>query len=317
MNMKSDKQKRNGDTLNTLEETFNTEVPVELENKLKKMLRDFRQDLKEHPYFESKRWNWRFRWRWIFPFYLPTVRYLFLTGTGAACVAVALMLIFGNKATTWAEVEEQFREIPYCSVSVYYGGQYSPDGYSKVQYWISDDGRARIQSGDSICFLDLSGEKKYIQTYSLKNRRETSGCFVCKNVLRSFDAVKKFGKPTIKSMIEAMSGENMIDTTALVVSDVEVSKDLLVFDAESYDTLWNIRVWALRESKLPIRILKWHRKYERYEDVLFNYSIEQPKEFFDPEIFSEKLKDPSLSEHDLRYMFFRDPGRKSFDIPGG
>ncbi|MFC1884527.1 hypothetical protein ACFL2O_07140 [Thermodesulfobacteriota bacterium] len=315
MDKKKDKQKDNDDTLITLQETFNTEVPVELEKSLRKMLKGFRQDLKEHPYFGKKGGSWRFIWRWLFPFYLPVVRFIFLTGTGAACVAIAIMLIFGNKSTTWADVEEQFREIPYCSVSVYYGNKYV-HGPGKIQYWISSDGRVRIHKGDKIGFMNLYGYKRYLRTYSLATRQETPTTFFWKNILRSFESVKIYGKPTLKSIIEAMSGENMIDTTSLLVSDAEVSKDLLVFDAESYDTLWNIRVWALRESKLPIRIIKWHRKYARYEDVLFNYSIEQPKEFFDPEAFAEKLKDPSFSEYELRYMFLRDPGRRPFASPG-
>ena len=140
--------------------------------------------------------------------------------------------------------------------------------------------------------------------------------YISKNILRSFDRVKQIGRPTLKSIIEAMSGENVIDTTSLVVSDIGVSKDLLVFDAESFDTLWNIRVWALRESKLPIRILKWHRRYDRYEESLFNYSKEQPKAFFDPHAFKQKLVDPSYSAHDLKYMFLQDPGRQSFHAPG-
>jgi hypothetical protein len=315
MDMKKEKQKNNDDMLATIQETFKTEVPVEIENKLRKMLKGFRQDLREHPYFEKERGNWRFIRRWLLPLYLPMARLIFFTGTAAAFVVIAMILIFGNKATTWADVEEQFREITYCSVSVYYGGKYTTDGYGKIQYWVSGDGRIRIHSGDKICFTGLDGGKKYNRTFSLKTRRETAGCYTCKNVLRSFDRVQRIGKPTIKSMIEAMSGENMIDTTSLVVSDADVSKDLLVFDAESYDTLWNIRVWALRESKLPIRIRKWHRRYERYEDILFNYSVDQPEEFFDPDAFGEKLKDPAFDEHYLKYMFHQDPGRKSFSHP--
>jgi hypothetical protein len=110
--------------------------------------------------------------------------------------------------------------------------------------------------------------------------------------------------------------ENIIDSTSLVISDAEVSKDLLLFDAKSYDNLYNIRVWALRESKLPIRILKWHRRYERYEEVLFNYSKEQPKEFLDPDAFAAKLKNPAYTEHQLKYMFFQDPRVQAFPAPG-
>ncbi len=301
--------------MGTLKETFNTEVPVEIENTLRRMLNGFRQDLKEHPYLEGKRWKW-FGRRFLFPFHLPLVRFLLLTGMGVACAAVFITFIFDNQTTTWAEVEEQFHQIPYFSVSLYSGSPYT-GGHHRVQYWMSRDGRTRIHSGDNISFVDLEGGRRRFRTYNVTTRGKSSPGHICKNILRSFDRVRQIGKPTIKSIIEAMSGENMIDTTSLVVSDVAVSKDLLIFDAESFDTLWNIRVWALRESKLPLRILKWHRRYDRYEEILFSYSKEQPKEFFDPDAIEEKIKDPAFTGHDLKYMFFEDPGRQSFSASGG
>jgi hypothetical protein len=311
MDMKKDNNKDRDDALDALQETFNASVPEELEKRLKKALDGFRQDLKEHPYLNSKKGRWGYRWRRIFPFHAPFVRFLLLTGVAAACVAVVMTLLFGNKSTTWADVEEHFRAIPFCAVSVYFGSPYS-SGNGRAQYWISGDGRARIHSDDKVAFVDLSGGRRYLRTFNVKTRREDVDSYICKNILQAFERVKRYGKPTLKSIIEAMTGENMIDTTSLLVSDVEVSKDLLVFDAESYDTLWNIRVWALRESKLPIRILKWHRRYDRYEEVLFSYSKEQPKEFFNADAFEKRLKDPASTEHDLKYMFLQDPKAPSF-----
>jgi len=311
MDIKKDNNRDCDDALDALQETFNTSVSKELEKGLKKALDGFRQDLKEHPYLRSQKGRWRYRWRRMFPFHAPFLRFLLLTGAAAACIAVLMTLFLGNKSTTWADVEEHFRAIPFCAVSVYFGSPYS-SGDGRAQYWISSDGRARIHSGDKIAFVDLNGGRRYISTFNVKTRREDTHGYICKNILQVFERVKRYGKPTLKSIIEAMTGENMIDATSLLVSDVEVSKDLLVFDAQSYDTLWNIRVWALRESKLPIRIRKWHRRYDRYEEVLFSYSKEQPKEFFNPDAFEKRLKDSASTEHDLKYMFLQDPKFPSF-----
>ena len=303
-------QKKSDDTLKSLQDAFNSDVPAELKNKLGKMLDGFRQDLNEHPYFENENRYWRPRWRWKFPFHLPLIRFLLLTGTGLACVTIAITLVIGNRTATWADVEEQFREIPYCAASVYAGSPYT-SGHSKAQYWISSDGRARIHSGDNISFVNLDEGRRYFRTYNVKTRTKTTPDWFSKNFLRSHDRMRQLGKPTLKSIIEAMSGENIIETTSLVISNLEVSKDLLVFDAESFDTLWNIRIWALRESKLPIRILKRHRRYDRYVEFFFNYSKEQPKNFFDPDAFEDKIENPVYTEHDLKYMFLQDPGRQS------
>ena len=83
-----------------------------------------------------------------------------------------------------------------------------------------------------------------------------------------------------------------------------ISEDLVVFDIESIEGWkgdWRFRIWALRGSKLPIRILA-QNSYGSRTDIVFNYVDKQPKEFFDPEIFEAKLKDPQISLPDLMYM---------------
>ena len=77
-----------------------------------------------------------------------------------------------------------------------------------------------------------------------------------------------------------------------------------------------LRVWALRKSRLPIRILKWHKKNSRYVELIFTYSKEQPPEFFDPDTFAAVLDDPSVSSHRLMNFLLRDPGGQSFPTPG-
>jgi hypothetical protein len=43
-------------------------------------------------------------------------------------------------------------------------------------------------------------------------------------------------------------------------------------------------------------------------DMIFTFSKEQPKEFFEPEVFAAKLKDPAISIESLLYMFHQYPG---------
>ena len=81
-----------------------------------------------------------------------------------------------------------------------------------------------------------------------------------------------------------------------------------MFDTRSRDTLWWLRVWALRESKLPVRILKWHRRHGRHTELNFSYSREQGAAFFDARAFAEQLKDPTIDDHRLMHIFLEDPG---------
>jgi len=301
------------DTREVLKETFNRGIPEKLEKKLRKMLNGFRQDLKVHPYFRNPKKYRFYKWREKFSFSRPLVRLLVLTGTAAVCLVIVITLFFGNESVTWADVEEQFRTIPACTVSVYSnqeGWMYKP---IHAQYWLGYGGRIRIHSGSKITFVK---QKEFMRTFNIKTRTECKPPYFIDSFLRALYRAKDSGTPTLKSLIEAMTVEHVIDATSIVISDEEVSRDLLVFDAESYDTLWFIRIWALRESKLPIRILKWHRRHDRYEEIIFNYSKEQPQKFFDPDAFAEKLKDPALTEYDLKYLFLQDPGGRSFATPG-
>jgi hypothetical protein len=307
--------KKNPDhTLDALQETFNTEIPEQLDSKLNKMLEGFQQDLKEHPYFSSQPWRRFLKWVGIFPFSFPMIRFLLLSGTGMACLAFIIVFLFGNKSPTWADVEEQFRTIPFCTVTVYGGGKYF-GGYLKVQYWISSDGRVRIHYGDKVSFMDLNEERDF-RSFDITNRNESTYCPICKDIFHAWHKVKSYGGLTLSSLIESMTGEHCIEPNSIVVSNAEFSKDLMIFDAESFDILWNIRIWALRESKLPIRILKWHRRYDRYEEVLFSYSNKQPDEFFNADAFASKLRDPAYKEHDLKNMFLQSPMEHNFPTHG-
>ena len=312
MDVKKRKNIDHANTMEALQETFNRGIPEKLEKKLRKMLNGFRQDLKMHPYVRNPKKYRFYKWREKFSFSRPLVRLLVLTGTTAACFVIVITLFFGNESVTWADVEEQFRAIPACTVSVYVKQGWL-DLPIHAQYWIGYGGRMRIHSGSKITFVK---QKEFMRTFDIKTRTEGKPPWFIDSFLRALYRAKDSGTPTLKSIIEAMTVENVIDATSLVISDAEVSRDLLVFDAESYDTLWFIRVWALRESKLPIRILKWHRRHDRYEEILFNYSKEQPEKFFDPDAFAEKLQDPTLTEYELKYLFLRDPGGKSSPSPG-
>jgi hypothetical protein len=301
-------------TLDALHEIFNAEISEQLDGKLNKMLEGFQEDLREHPHFSGQPWRRFLKWLGIFPFSIPMLRFLLLSGTGMACLAFIIVFLFGNKSPTWADVEEQFRTIPFCTVSLYYGGKYF-GGYGKLQYWISSEGKVRVHFGDKVAFMDLNIERNF-RTFDVVNRNEGGYCHICKDVFYAWHKVKRFGGLTLTSLIESMTGEHFIEPNSIVISNTEFSKDLMIFDAESFDTLWNIRIWALRESKLPIRILKWHRRYDRYEEVLFSYSNSQPDEFFNADSFASKLRDPAYTEHDLKNMFLKSPMEQNFSTHG-
>ena len=114
---------------------------------------------------------------------------------------------------------------------------------------------------------------------------------------------RQAGKTTLSKMLkndfDYFNFDNLDDRLSLQKKSWDRAKDLVIFDVESDEggwAKWRYRVWALRSSKLPIRILGRSSAGARI-DCVYSYIKEQPKEFFDPEIFESKLKDPTNSVH--------------------
>jgi hypothetical protein len=307
-----DHRKDRDETAEILKKVFDSPGSEASEKRLSQMLAGFRQDLEAHPYLDENKKQPCFGSKKRFFLPINRLRVMLLTGTGLAIIAFVLLTVFGNKPPSWADVENRFGAIPFCSVSVYWRNHKIYKTH-KIQYWMGRGGCLRIHNGYKVTFVK---KDDYVRTFDVSSRQETHIDYLISTLLRYFDSVDRFERPTLKTIVEAMDGEKIVDSTSLVISNKEISKDLLVFDAESYDNLWYIRIWALRESRLPMRILKWHRNGDRYEEVLFTYSHEQPKTFFDPIVFGRALKDPAYTKYELRKLFLTDPGGSFSATPG-
>jgi len=342
---KRDRMKNDG-AWTTAHEALSTEVPEHLEKQLQKKLNAFRQDMRAHPYvrkserhkFSLKRKPLFFSRSWVRPFLWASV--------GLALVVIVGFLILENKPPTWAEVQERFRSMPFFAASIYVRDVKladqppSPLAEPKlVEIWAGYGNRIRIRSGSKVTFAD-KGE--ILNTFDLITRSEADTDGV------TYKMVNKLGKSNTISLDSILREENplapehipewfpkeyfskevspgrLVDTTSLVISNPVASKDVVVFDREfSYFEAksWRARVWALRESRLPIRVvinvrddLNGRLVRSPLWDMILTYSKKQPKEFFDPEVFATKLKDPSISVNSLMYMFHQEPGDDSIPL---
>jgi len=327
-----------------MHESLGSEVPENLEKQLKKALNFFRQDMQEHPYvrklerhgFSLRRDLISFSRRWIRP--------ILLAGTGLAASAVLGFIILGNNPPTWAQVQKRFGTMPFITAKIYIR-DIKIDGYSLnplaepklIEVWAGYGNRMRIRSGSTITFADKG---QILNTFDLISRSETDTDSI------TYFIVNKFGKSDPISLDLMLRVENPLspeeiperfpkgffskewsysefgDTTPTVISDPVVSKELVVFDHEfGYAGAKNCkaRVWALRDSRLPIRVVIWLRDYDGdwklirspVWDMIFTYSKEQPKEFFNPRAFADKLSDRTNSTESLLYMFYQYPGGDS------
>jgi len=329
-------------------ESLSTGVPENLEKQLKKTLNFFRQDMQEHPYVRRlERHGFTLKHKLIF-FSRNWVRPLLLAGTGLAAAAVLGFLILGNNTPTWAQVQERFGTMPFIAARIYIRDikvDSSPLNLfvepKLVEVWAGYGNRMRIRSGRTVTFADKG---QILNTFDLVTRSEADTDSI------TYFLVNKFGKSDTISLDLMLREENpfspdeipkwfpkgffskewssskLVDTTPPVISDPVASKELVIFDHEfgyAGSKALKARVWALRENRLPIRVAIWIRDYDDrgYRwirspiwDMIFTYSKEQPKEFFDSKAFAAKLKDPAVSLDRLLYMFHQFPFNDTLPI---
>jgi hypothetical protein len=350
MNTENNDHIRKDDAWKAVHEAFNAEVPEALEKELRKTLNAFRQDMREHPYVRRlERHGFPLRQKLIF-FSRPWFRPFLMAGMGLAALVVLGFFILGNNPPTWAEVQERFATMPFYTASIYRRNVkiagYPPNPLVEpkfVELWVGYGNRIRIRSGSKVTFAEKG---KILETFDLITRTKAYADSI------TYAIVNKAGKSDKISLNSVLMEENplapeyipewfpkgwrpkewtpggLVDTTSRVISDPVVSKDIVVFDHDFYygkRKYGRARVWALRKSRLPIRVVMWANDNDDINgrlvrspvwDMIFSFSKEQPKQFFDPEVFAAKLKDPAVSIESLLYMFPQNPGGDSMPIPG-
>ena len=230
----------------------------------------------------------------------------------AKLAAVAVIVIaafiglhqFFGSTVAWADVVEKFRSVPFFSVSIYT----KEDAISEPQQmelWMSRAGKTRLRIGTHVIF---GSGGKIGQAFDIKarDRIETDE--------KAIMFLKKIGQAdefSLDSIIRVMFGGTMQDVTPLVNPDAVISQDIVVFDVDLPGSTEWVRIWALRESRLPVRIKVWSPQDGYSTDAIFEYSRQQADEFFDPNAFENLLStNRGSSRVNLAYAFLKDPGGK-------
>jgi hypothetical protein len=349
MNTEERDDVKNHNTWNEVHEAFNREVPGQLENQLQGALNAFREDLREHPYVCRRRQRGFSLKQFLDAFSRPWFRSFLLVGMALAVVVVVGSIILGNEAPTWANVQQRFAVTPFFKISIYRRDLKLPDYNAPpqdplaeprfVEVWGGHGNRLRIRSGSKLTFAE-KGE--ILKTFDLITRTEAypdsiiyhlvntagrtdpfslSNWLITENPLGPEDIPGWFPK---EFSSKGKGSSKLVDTTSRVIQDPVVSEDVVVFDfgLSYYGRKYGMaRIWALRKSMLPIRVVMMPMNSSEQPipsatwDMIFSYSKEQPKEFFDPQVFAAKLKDPANSIESLIYMFHQYPAGDSTAAP--
>jgi len=224
-----------------------------------------------------------------------------LIAAGAMMSYVA-QLAGGNVA--WADVTRRFQAVPFFSVTIYMKDNATAEPM-QMELWMRQDGRIRLRKGTQVVFAHGS----WMQAYDVKSHQVVELDGMAKTFIEKIGQAQEF---SLEAIIEVMFGGRATDVTPLINPDAVISQDVVVFDVTLPDTPEWVRIWALRESRLPVRITVWDPRDGGSTDAIFMYSREQPPEFFDAGAFEGLLQSgAAASGVNVVYAFLRDPGGRS------
>jgi len=201
----------------------------------------------------------------------------------------------------WADVAERFRTVPFFSATIYMKDHALLEPI-QIELWMGPEGRARMRVGNQVIF-GRAGQ--VMKAFDIKRRLEVEPDMQAVQLLNMLGTMEEY---SLETVIRSISGDKLVDVTPLVNADAVISEDMVVFDTLSDGGPEWLRVYALRESRLPVGIRMWDPREGKSVDVFISYFKEQPGVFFDAKIFSTRLADISCTEADLAHIFLKDPG---------
>jgi hypothetical protein len=175
-----------------------------------------------------------------------------------------------------------------------------------MELWMSRTGKIRLRVGTHVIF---GGGGVIEQAFDIKTRARAQPDKGATIFIKRIGQADEF---SLDSIIRVMFGGQKQDVTPLINPDAVISEDLVVFDVELPGTPEWVRIWALRESRLPVRIRVWNPRDGDTTDAVFEYSKEQADEFFDPDAFENLLGTGRADNNmNLAYAFLKDSGGKT------
>ena len=208
---------------------------------------------------------------------------------------------FSGGNVAWADVTQRFESVPffYASISMKEHALAEP---RQFELWMGRGGYARLRVGPQVIF---GRDGQVIRAFDIRRRCEVVPDPTAADIVHILASPGEFSLETI---IQSISGGKLVDVTPAMNTHAAIGEDLVVFDAQSAISPGWVRVYALRESRLPVGLRIWDPAEGFGVDALINYAKEQPQVFFDPQAFAERLHEADNTDAGLAYLFLKDPG---------
>ncbi len=225
---------------------------------------------------------------------------------GLMLFAVAVGYVFsGQYNPTWADVMERFASVPVAHATVYVRFNAISEPI-QLELWMGEGSKVRMRAGNRMVF----GEKgQVVDTVPYgPGKRIVPGLLFAEETVKEFIGrlgnTDSFSFETIFELIPDL-GQLSVPFRN---QEASIGNDLVVFDLNSETSPEWVRVWALRESRLPVRVQYWDPRMAQSIDVLLSYANRQPAEFFDPEAFKSQLASAPKNPADRAYALIEDAG---------
>ena len=291
-----------------LRETMTDNLSPSLEERLQKEMREFRGGLAEHPYVKQlgrETLHDGFR----VSAWLSSPRFAWIAGT-ACMAAVILGAIFGGGGTpTWAEVVEEFKSVDFLNVNLYYKENALAEP-KQIEVWLGRGGKIRGRFEHTIFFAERG---EILKVFDLHTRGEIEPHPMLGFLLPLAGVEETF---SLNNLLQGVPGE-LSGLIPVPNENADAAEDLVVFDVTSGRTPEWVRIWALKESRLPVRFRFWDPRQCESTDAVFSYSKDQPENFFDPAAFEKALHEKprvhsSGSAANVAYALLKDPGGRPY-----
>jgi hypothetical protein len=270
---------------------------------LRDMLNNFSDDLESHPYVQKKTVS-SGRRAVLFN------RFAFGFSTAAAILLVIMLVFLGSPTPSWAQISEQFARSEFLSASIFY----KEDGLSDVRHielWMGRGGKVRVRVEDQLIF-GQNGE--VVAAFDLKTKKQIEADEMAAMILEMLGVDETFSMDTI---LQGISRGKVINKIPVLNPNAMISEDLAVFDLDSgqdSNPQW-FRIWALKKSKLPVRIRMWDPRDASMVEMVMDYSAPQSDVFFDPKAFAAALTTIRADQLNLAYLHLEDAGGRAY-VPG-
>ena len=112
------------------------------------------------------------------------------------------------------------------------------------------------------------------------------------------------------TILKGISRGKVVNQTPVLNPNAAISEDMVVFDmdtGEDYTPQW-FRIWALKKSRLPVRIRMWDPRDASMVEMVLDYNRPQSEVFFDPKSFAAALTSVRTDQLNLAYLNLQDAG---------